>query len=347
MISMEFDILVLGGGSTGASILYQLSLRGFQNIALVDAGRTTTSATANSGGMLRVFHEHPEHLDLALASARHILRLQESGVLSEQVQANGSLYFFNKRRYPDYQNHLKCMEASEYPFEILTPVIGRRRFPLFHWSDAEWAVYEPRGSALSPRRFVEDLLHSSQGMGATVIDDFEVTRVCRYRDHYRVNGPRGVLLAKNLILAGGAKTLSRLNDLGLKIDLEAKTLRAFTSAANLDSNFDVGSLPNFFDRESLEFAKLGSRVVVSTENVTRVRVPFWQKPMTSISAEDAYAPNRIGFAGEIAGHPKLSVAAGWGGTGFKFALEIGMRVANSIQNANTRQIGAWSGGHAI
>lgn len=340
--TLEFDFLIVGGGCIGSSILYELSARGIQNLALVDSGRKTTSATANSGGMLRVFHEHIEHLELALASTKHIARLQRKGVLTEQRAANGSLYFFNKRRYPEYQHNLQHMNESGYPFEVITSVNGRRRFPQFRWNDEEWAIFEPRGSSLSPGLFVEDLLRASQNTGAMVLDGVEVTRVCSYRDHYRAVGPNGVILAKNLILAGGAKTLPRLNDLGLSVQLDIKTLQAFSS----DANHDVEVLPNFFDRETLQFARFGKRVVVSHEDLPRVIEPFWRRPMELMSAEDAYAPNRIGFAGEIAGYPRLNVATGWGGTGFKFALEIGNRVANTIGQANSRRIGMWARGYA-
>ena len=68
MQSFDFDIAIIGGGCIGSSILYELCHRGFSNIVLIDHGRKTTSATANSGGMLRIFHENTEHIKAALSN---------------------------------------------------------------------------------------------------------------------------------------------------------------------------------------------------------------------------------------------------------------------------------------
>jgi len=324
----EFDITIVGGGCVGASILHELTRRGYGNVGLIDHGRATVSATSNSGGMLRVFHEHSEHVRLALGSHTRLKALQQSGVLTENPPANGSLYFFNKARYERYKENLELMNGAEYPFEVYTTVCGRKYFPQFRWGDDEWAIYEPLGSALSPRVFSENLIAAGTRAGATVIDGFEVQRLSRYRDHYRISAADATVTTNTLILAGGARLLPRLRDLGLSLPLEAKTLSTFSAEK---TRKDV--LPNYLDRETLDFACLGRGTDLTFANAAGPRTldRYWLEPYKKTTAEDCYAPNRIGYSGQVAGLPQLSLATGWGGTGFKFALEVGQRVAGSIE----------------
>lgn len=328
MQSLEFNIVIIGGGCIGSSILYELCRRGFKNVALLDYGRKTLSATSMSGGMTRVFHEHLEHIDLSLRNFSLIEAYQRSTVLTEKTEANGHLYFFNKNRYRSYKNNLLKIDKVHYPFEILTPSSGQKRFPQYRWGE-EWAIYEPKGSHISPKIFMDDLLIASKQHGAKLFDNFEVNRICSYRDRYRISGDTALITAKRLILAGGARFLPRLQDLSLRLPFEVKTITTYIAKKSHDDFL----LPNYFDRESLNFGCFSYRhdVVLSHKNCKRVAEKQWEEIIEKRSAKDIYAPNRLGFLGRIAGFSGLFLATGWGGTAFKFALEIGHRVANAIE----------------
>ena len=329
MTSHEFDIVIVGGGCVGSSIFHELSRSGFGHVGLIDSGRTSTSATAHSGGMIRVFHESSAHVELALGHIKSRAKYKKMGILSETDRANGSLYFFNKRRYRDYQKNLQIMETANYPFEVLTAQCGQKRFPDFQWTDDEWAIFEKQGSCDSPLRFSEDLLSAGQKNGLSILDSFEVTRICKFRDQYRIIGDRGSVMAKVVVLAGGARILPLLRDLGLCLSLEAKTLTTYTGAK---SNADY-SAPNYFDRETLEFGRLGAGTNLAVSNPTdsRLRNKPWRDHLVKQSANDCYAPDRQGVVGQIPGHPKLILATGWGGTAFKFALEVGRRATLLVE----------------
>lgn len=343
--SRDFDIVILGGGCIGASILYELTRRGFRSLALIDQGRQTTSATANSGGMLRVFHENPEHVALALAHSRMLELYNRMRVIRSRPEQNGSLYFFNRERLAKFEASLRAMSNASYPFEILTTNQGQERFPEFRWADGEWAIYEPQGGVLDPLSYTQDLLRASLADGVTLIDSFEARRLTSYLEHYRICGENQTITARALVLAGGARMLPRLRDLGLRLTLETRTLTTFHAQSLMETDLKsnsatnpeksaIRSLPNFFDRETLEFGRLASSrgILLSDPLAGKVRAPFWSAAnFTKKVAEDCYAPNRLGIMGQIPGHPRLFIATGWGGTAFKFSHEIGRRTARSIE----------------
>jgi glycine/D-amino acid oxidase-like deaminating enzyme len=327
--SIETEIAIIGGGCVGTSILHELVQRGHSNVVLIDNGRNTLSATAQSGGMIRVFHERLEHLDLALKNQKILLQYQQRGILRESNKPNGSLYFFHSVRLQNYIGQLKKLESSNYPYEFLNFSNGKARFPDFRWRKDECAIFEPTASHLSPSKFSEELLARCSNGGARVLDSFEVTRICPYLDRYRITGPNGCVTTRLLIIAGGARFLPRLRDLGVSLPLEQKLLTVYASE-KIDKNF---VLPNYFDRETLEYARLGPgrEVLLSHPGSDRVITRKWKTENRVQAAVDCYAPDRVGFMGKVPGHPRLILATGWGGTAFKFALEIGRRSAHIVE----------------
>ncbi len=332
MNQTEFDIVVLGGGCIGASILFHLAKANFKNLALIDKGRKTSSATASSGGMLRVFHENPKHVELALGTEQQIQLLQQQGTISEKKFANGTLYFFSNNRIRGYQESFNLMQEARYPFQILNAQQGQENFPDFKWHAGQSAVYEPFSGHMAPATLVDDLLKTSLGMAQENLDifeDTEVKRISHFQNHYRLCLGDRVISTKNLILACGAKTLPRLNDLGVSMSLEVKTLASYFSS-RLKPQIQM---PNFFDRENLSYGRWSDhqQILQSDPESSRWRLKTWGPVEAILQAEESYAPNRLGYLGSLSGHPKVIVATGWGGTGFKFCLEIGRRAANILE----------------
>ena len=114
------------------------------------------------------------------------------------------------------------MDKANYPFEIYNSICGKKRFPQFRWRDDECGIYEPLGCQLSPQHLTEDLLKSSIKHGATLLDDFEVHQLRRHGDCFRIFCNKATITAKSLILAGGARLLPRLKDLGLHLFITIK-----------------------------------------------------------------------------------------------------------------------------
>lgn len=208
-------------------------------------------------------------------------------------------------------------------------------FPQFHWGDNEWAIYEPLASHRSPIEFSDDLLRAGQAGGVVLHDDFEVQRICYFRDHYRLISKDSVIKAKTLILAGGARMLPHLKDLGIAHSLDSKMITTYVAL----KDHEYFQLPSFFDRETLEFARLGvgKHVVLSNPHSRRLKEPFWHNDFTLVQAHDSYAPHRLGLCGFLLGQSRLMLATGWGGTAFKFSLEIGNRIGQTLETELTER----------
>ncbi len=337
MKSLDFETVILGGGCIGASILYELLRQGHSHVALIDHGRRTLSATAKSGGLLRVFHESPDHIDLALANHRSLHVAIATGVLTGPLIRHGSLYFFNRSRFENYKMGLKRMDSGNYPFEVLSSTQGQTRFPQFRWAPNDMAIFEPEAFQISPSRFVDDLFTDAKKMGANIFDSFDVRVLRKFSDRYRLCNGEQAINTRSLILAGGARMLPLLRDLGLVLSLEARVLRVHLAKSKNQGRNPALTIPSFFDRETLAFGHFGpDQVLISDPQSQRLggnqNEKPWQDSLMQVSAEDCYSPNRTGILGEVPGFRRLFLATGWGGTAFKYSLEIGRRMARLIDS---------------
>lgn len=341
-MSKPFDVTVVGGGCIGSSILYSLMLQGKKNIALIDRNRQSTSATANSGGMMRVFHEDPRHTQLAIQSTMLLKRYRSTGQLKTDVCYNGSLYFFDRRRYETFEASMALMDEAGCSFEIVTPQSGRKDFPEFRWDDHDLAVYESTGKQISPTLLNQELLLACERQGATLLEDQHVYDITRNANGYELHLDGSSVLTDQVILAGGAGMLPLLRNLGVVTPLVAKRLTSYLTV----NRPEYLHLPNYFDRETLEYARFGngSHILFSKPSLERLLIPSNLGPFTEQTADDCYAPDRQGLILAPPEYPGMTIVTGWGGTAFKFALEIGRTSAASVKQSSHERTAMYAAG---
>ncbi len=330
----EFDIVVIGGGCIGSSILFSLKEQGHNNIALIDRGRNSSSATAQSGAMMRLFHEDPRHTTLAVRSAVHHRRLRRERVVSGSDVRSGSLYFFNRNRYSTFEASLRIMDEAGSCFEIVTPARGMKEFPQFNWNPSDLAIYESTGNHLNAVGFSNELITHSE---AKLFDDEMVQSISQVNSHYKIELENQIIRAKQVILAGGVAMLPLLKELGISLPLISKEIVIYRSRC--ENRFL--HLPNYFDRETLEFGRFSdpTEIALSVPEPRRLASLDNLNKWTRSTASDCYAPDRQGFMIAPPSHPHLLVVSGWGGTALKFALEIGHQVARNFPlYAQTKEV---------
>lgn len=333
----HFETLILGGGCIGSSILFALNRLGIKNTALVDSGLKTTSATSQSAGMLRSFHENPVHTELAIRSRQLLDTYRREESLHIKLVCSGSLYFFHKDRLEGFEKSLKIMQDNGCAYEIITPSLGQKEFSEFHWGDDDLAIYESNGTYLNPLMLVGELQSYSEAQGASIFSDTKIHHIELTDGRYHLVADGRTFSAKQLILAGGAAMLPLLRDIDIDLPLEDSQLSLFTSP----SVSTKMSLPNYFDRETLEHGRLtpGCLPLISTQAPERLKCLGTDPNSIEIRASDSYAPGRLGLIVNPPGHPHMTVATGWGGTALKFSLEIGHRCAERLTSKSKKHQG--------
>lgn len=320
MSQLNFQYCILGGGSIGTSIAYKMIKNGFSNIALIDNGKTSLSATSQSGGLLRIFHESPQHQTLALSNYIQLKDLKKRNSLSQNHKPNGCLYVMSKKRFSHLKNNLHIMDQQDYPYEVISTTAEKNRFSNFNWTSQQVAIFEPEAGHLSPLTFCDDLIQQMDTQSISLLQNIEIERLCYHKNHYKIISKNVTITCPTLILAGGYRMIPLLKTIGLNLELSTRSLTLFRSlnAAN------TMETENFFDRESLSFAgKISDNFFITSDlKNSFFRPELNSDHFNSISGFDSYSPNRNGYLGKIPGYSDLYIATGWGGTAFKFSLGV-------------------------
>ena len=99
------DAVIIGGGSIGCSVLYNLAKQGMTNVVLLEKDQLTAGTTWHSAGL--VWRLRPSDIEIELLNyTRYLARDvvgQESGV-ETGFQENGGLFIAsNQQRLNEYQ----------------------------------------------------------------------------------------------------------------------------------------------------------------------------------------------------------------------------------------------------
>src|ERR1035438_1307698 len=126
--ALECQLLVIGGGATGAGVAWDAALRGFQ-VILVDRGDLATGTTGRFHGLL---HSGGRYAVRDTSSARECARENEilRRVATESIEDTGGLFVSTPQDDPEYADRFLagCGEAG-IAVEEISPREALRREP--------------------------------------------------------------------------------------------------------------------------------------------------------------------------------------------------------------------------
>jgi glycerol-3-phosphate dehydrogenase len=165
------DVVVVGGGSTGAGVARDLAMRGV-DVTLVEKGNLTHGTTGRMHGLL---HSGGRYAVADRDSARHCI--EENWVLRDIaahcVEETGGLFVKRPEDSEAYfQEKLEGCRACDIPAEVLTAEEARQVEPYLA-EDVEKAIRVPDG-AVDPFRLVVANAVDAEDHGARVETHAEV-----------------------------------------------------------------------------------------------------------------------------------------------------------------------------
>lgn len=217
------DILIIGGGIAGISLLYQLVNSGFTNTYLVEESSVGFHASGRGSGQLllrgaKLFSQMPEedgkeYLEFISENNRRFLTglrnvkfdtdLRDTGGLrlavSEEEMTNliKESFFINKYR------GLECPILSQQDIQNIlpnSPFVG--------------GIFIPTESMFNPYKLVNGLRELLERKGPRVLTDCQVTSVDKVSDGFSVSiRHKGTIKAKKVVYCNNAYTPELLPEL--------------------------------------------------------------------------------------------------------------------------------------
>lgn len=176
----QADVVVIGGGSTGASIACHLAERGAQ-VRLYDKGEIGAGTTGDSPGIVRAFYH-----DLALAAlARDCLRILRQW---DEETAGGCGYracgFTTGIAGGDPAAAARIVaatSAADHPMTMRPAGEAAAAFPDFSPSGLDFVIQEPAAGYCDPRSTARLLASRARRAGAGVFEGVGVRRILTQR----------------------------------------------------------------------------------------------------------------------------------------------------------------------
>ncbi len=215
------EVVVIGGGVSGASTAFQLAKRGLRDVVLLERRRLGAGATGKSGALVRAHYANVPESRLTLESLR-LFRAwdEEVGAGSCGFEATGFVQVVG----PEDEAKLRANVAAQQAIGIETSVVSaaelREIEPLMRTDDLTYAAFEPNSGYADPNGTVYGFAAAAAARGATICTDTEATAILVSGDRVvGVETSAGRIATGTVVLAGGAWSDRLLLPLGLDFGL--------------------------------------------------------------------------------------------------------------------------------
>lgn len=246
------DVVVVGGGSIGASILYHLQEKGQVNAVLLERHELTAGTTWHSAGML--WRLRPSYIDIELHTySRHLCVAleQETGITS--WTENGGLFIAgNRQRMAEYQRLAETGIYYDIPSQLLAPQDILHVHPLLNVDDVYGGLYSPTDGTMDPNGIVRAYARAARTRGGKIFEHTGVADILTETIHTTptvtgvVTDSGHVIHTSMVVNAAGAWAPSLAAMVGQKIPLLAMK-HAFVVTEAIQGMH--GGLPNVRDHD--------------------------------------------------------------------------------------------------
>jgi sarcosine oxidase len=247
------------------------------------------------------------------------------------------------------------------PFESLSPASVQQRFPAFHLSSAEIALYEPRAGVLFPEKAIEAALGLARQAGA---DLHFGEPVLSWQSETRIvlRTERREIAVDRLVLAAGAWMSGDLP--GIRMPLSVARQCLFWFDGKPGAGDDLGRLPIFMwewqsGRFFYGFPDWGDGMKVAIHHEGSPVAPDDQRTVQLSESRElaSVMESRIPAVGPVRegttclytntpsgdflldrhpGDPRVMLASPCSGHGFKFSPAIGELLADLVEDRKPR-----------
>jgi sarcosine oxidase subunit beta len=221
------DVVIVGGGITGASLAWYLSRRGSGRVLLLERNVIAAGASGRTGALLRRHYSNRPEAILAHRSWQTFAHWPEI-VGGAAVHAPTGL-IVTVDTSPERAANVDRMRrnvAMQNEVGVPSRVVSRAELqelqPQANWDDVAFAAYEPDSGYVDAISATQGMARAARDAGAHVIEGTRVLQVLTNGD--RVAGVRttdGDIQAEVVVVAAGPWTTALMNTAGVSLPIEA------------------------------------------------------------------------------------------------------------------------------
>jgi len=369
LVPDKADVVVIGGGVIGASILYHLSKRKIGAV-LLEKGELISGSSGACDGLIFLQSKKPgPHLSLALVSAGQFANLKQELPFDVEHKVNGGMIAAENERELEA---LERLVAEQRKTGLDISLLGGAQAREKESSLSEHivgATFCPLDAQVNPLLLAHAFIRSAKEMGGQVITDSAVVAIEVRSNRVRsVRTKKGVTKTNTVVNAAGAHApeIGKLLHLEIPIKPRRGQLlvteplppivgRGILSATYIAAKF--GSAPAETDCEgiSIDQTASGNLIVGSTREFVGFNQGTTYRGMKGIAREAVrivpqlrdrhiirifsglrpYTPDGLPILGRVEGIDGFIMAAGHEGDGIALSPITGEAMAEIIDTGDT------------
>lgn len=357
----SYDAIVIGAGVIGASVAYNLSVRGLK-VLILERRTVAAGATGASSGLVRMHYDVEVDSALAWESFQFFRNWRERIGGECGFKRTGFLQIVA----PQKNDHLRANVAMHKRIGILTEVVTaqdvKRIAPMLKTDDFELAAYEPESGYADPVLTTNSFLEQAKARGAVLKQACEVTGIRVSGGKVRgVESGAGSFDAPLVVNCAGTFAGRVARMAGVEIPLDTWT----HDVAFVKRPPQVGSHPTVIDDAlAMYFRPEGELTLVALEDGNRMGEPpeaelgqvdkgFVMRAIDRICqrvegmeagalhsthvGRDGLTPDQRAVM-DKAGPEGFYLACGFSGTGFKLSPAVGVCMSELILDGRAKLV---------
>ena len=367
----NYDVIVLGVGSMGASTCYHLAKKGYTVLGLdqFDIPHEYGSHAGQSRIIRKAYGEASDYVPLLERAYQNWQTLESE--TSTQIYLKTGLVYFGAAK----DQFLETVKLSAAKYKIMLNQLSneacQQHYPQFKLHNEFQKLVEPNAGLLSPELAILLLVEQAILNGAVIRTKEQVLNWKRANGRVTVKTNRGTYQAKKLVITAGSWATKLIPDFSPKLTITRQAL-AWVKPKKWD-NFVLGNFPTWLLKENdylfygfpilpvEKFAgPLGLKIglhypgeeVVDPELVDRtarksdesVLIQFlnqylpdgYEKTVVMKTCLYTYSPDQNFILDYLPGFDQdVAIATGFSGHGFKFASVIGEIMSDLVSKGST------------
>ena len=199
------QVVVIGGGVMGCSLIYHLSKFGWTDVVLVEKNELTAGSTWHAAGLCT----HYAHNITVMNLRAHSVRLYKSILEQETGQAvsfhaTGALRVTTKQDRLDEFRHVQGLgKFAGHEFNILDPQQLKEIYPLVNTEGLLGAIHEPDDGYVDPSQATHAMAKGARDRGVEIYRNNAVEGIERSNGEWLVHTRNGDIRAEHIVNAAG------------------------------------------------------------------------------------------------------------------------------------------------
>jgi glycine/D-amino acid oxidase-like deaminating enzyme len=339
------DVVVIGGGSTGASALYHLVAAGCRSAILIERETLGAGSTGKAAGGIRAQFSDELNIRMALENIRRFERFEEEIGVDIDFKQWGYLIMIADEMLDAFKAALELQNGLGVPSEFLTPEEIPRIVPLLRREDLAGATYCPLDGYATPESVVQGYASAALRGGGRVVQGCTVRALITNGNKIAgVETDRGTIETETVILAAGVWSVELAAAVGLQLPVTPVARHVWLTEPGdplphelpLTIDFATGF---YFHREGdglLFGGRESSLEDVATHAVHRLPLLEELGVKTGWWGYYEMSPDHNAIVGQTESPTGLLYATGFSGHGFQQAPVVGEHLADLALGRSVR-----------